>query len=92
MVVGFESSLIRSLDHELSVPQIELIYLSKDRRTRLYHFGLPGTRHAAINHTTTRCHCLSAPLRHRLDHAEHLHARAHPSCRGHATAMPGTHA
>ena len=34
-VVGFESSLIRSLDRELSVPQIELIYLSEDRRARL---------------------------------------------------------
>ena len=35
-VVGFESSLIRSLDRELSVPQIELIYLSEDHRARLY--------------------------------------------------------
>ena len=37
-VVGFESSLIRSLDHELSVPQIELIYLSEDRHARLYQY------------------------------------------------------
>ena len=35
-VVGFESSLIRSLDHELSVPKIKLIYLSEDCRARLY--------------------------------------------------------
>ena len=35
-VVGSESSLINSLDRELSVPQIELIYLSEDRRARLY--------------------------------------------------------
>ena len=35
-VVGSESSQINSLDRELSVPQIELIYLSKDHRARLY--------------------------------------------------------
>ena len=35
-VVGFESSLFKSLDRELSVPQIELIYLSEDRHARLY--------------------------------------------------------
>ena len=34
-VIGFESSLIRSLDCELSVPQIELIYLSRDHRVAL---------------------------------------------------------
>ena len=29
MVVGFESLLIRSLDRDLSVPQIEIIYVRK---------------------------------------------------------------
>jgi len=36
MTVGFESLIIKSLDRELNVPQIELIYLSEDHRAQLY--------------------------------------------------------